>query len=967
MRAVLQAVLALVVSAILVFLACRAPTATAPTATAPTATAPTATAPTATVTTTPKLAAAGNFAYPVGPAGGVLSGTYPNPTFAADSGLAPTVWGSDLAGSTNSAQYVAGISGHAGGGGAVPLVGAHIVGPTDWSDAGIAVIVSADTDAGIAEPVLESDNLGDLVLTAPQRTLYLGTAPATGVSIGHGSPYTVTVNGGLTQYNGGFSITGNATSTITSSGVSNVVVDSNAILELGPTTATSIVAGNASTTTALTLKVKSGDPIEHVVGSSTALLQELGGSDFIDLGTGGTGLQLEPNSIDSSGAISVGPSMATAILVGNSSTTAAMTFTTESGDQFAVVNGSTAMAHIAGATTDFWGFDASFGSTGYLRFPSGAQVLLAANSGTLLDTASGGATEIHSYIAGSGGGINLWDTSTELVSLYNASSTVDAVVPAAETGGLSISTTKPTGTGSTVGPSITLTAANGQNVSSGTDNSGGSVVVSTGVPGTGGTANSGDYGALEVVGGSDNVWIGSYAVSGAANSGYGAIWFDTSSPGSTNFGFLGSQATTWLNVPSGGTLELTVALTAIETLNSSSVTFGVAPVEYASAVTSPTISQIVAGNAATPQALSIKAQYPGASCGSSAECTPGNLNLEVGAPGATGSPTEGFVNVVRNGTAVLAMGADPGTSGGDIAFWFGSSAAAPTGSNYSFLGNASQMDLVASSYIITQVSGIEMVLDGPNAMLGVEVGTAALGSSTYPWNGISLKNNVSFTGTTSNPAISQNTTSSGNGTSLSLNAQQCTGSTCTGGTLDLNAGGGTSTNGTIQFGYTGTVTAVLTPTIFGPNSAEGLGLATSSNPWGTTYIEGLSITSSGAGGSSAGSGTPWAWQQTSSVSLGTGTSGCSGSPVTLTAAQMSTPVIQLTGTGAFTTVGCVVLPNAAGFWIFDISGLSSDLSTDGLQFQSGSATSSVITSSLTAQTQLAIVVTRGSNTVSILN
>lgn len=177
---------------------------------------------------------------------------------------------------------------------------------------------------------------------------------------------------------------------------------------------------------------------------------------------------------------------------------------------------------------------------------------------------------------------------------------------------------------------------------------------------------------------------------------------------------------------------------------------------FAAGVTSPTIQQLQAGNAATPQNLAIKAQYPGSSCGSTAECTPGSINLELGAPGATGSPNEGFFNVVRNGTIIMAIGADPGTAGDDVGIYFGAAASSPGNSNWNFLGSNSQVYLNAPQQLLLGADTNYIIFDGTvsPANLGAYPSTTLnLGNATTPWNEFFLSNIIQYNAAASSPGI----------------------------------------------------------------------------------------------------------------------------------------------------------------------------------------------------------------------
>jgi hypothetical protein len=127
---------------------------------------------------------------------------------------------------------------------------------------------------------------------------------------------------------------------------------------------------------------------------------------------------------------------------------------------------------------------------------------------------------------------------------------------------------------------------------------GGSVVVNKALATNGATAT--DYGGLIVqYGGSTAVTIGTYQEA----AGYGAIYFGTAAPSSTNFGFLGNATQTYLNVPSGGQLNLSFAGTSVNGVNITQTLFTLATcvtVQWASGIASPVINQAAAsGNGQT--------------------------------------------------------------------------------------------------------------------------------------------------------------------------------------------------------------------------------------------------------------------------------------------------------------------------------------------------------------------------------
>jgi hypothetical protein len=168
----------------------------------------------------------------------------------------------------------------------------------------------------------------------------------------------------------------------------------------------------------------------------------------------------------------------------------------------------------------------------------------------------------------------------------------------------------------------------------------------------------------------------------------------------------------------------------------------------------------------------------------------------------------------------------------------------------------------------------------------------------------------------------------------------------TGGNLVLRSGAGQSGSGSAQITLVGG-----TPT---------------TAPMGQISIRvgGGTSTTAGIGGTNAdptGGHFPWAWTSTP-VSATSGTVTLSPS----TAPQSAAPLIVWTAT--ITAACTLVFPNQPGFWIVDLSGVTGQSATNTISFQSGSNTKVVVNTAAALNTadSLVIVITRGSNTISIL-
>ncbi len=99
-------------------------------------------------------------------------------------------------------------------------------------------------------------------------------------------------------------------------------------------------------------------------------------------------------SVDSKTALDIGPTVATSIVVGNSSTVTALSNTVKSGDPFTVVNGSSTVLDLSASTAnDQVSFSAAPGTTGYIRLPwsAGTETYASvATQGGILGTDSSG-------------------------------------------------------------------------------------------------------------------------------------------------------------------------------------------------------------------------------------------------------------------------------------------------------------------------------------------------------------------------------------------------------------------------------------------------------------------------------------------------------------------------------------------------------------------------------------------------
>lgn len=249
------------------------------------------------------------------------------------------------------------------------------------------------------------------------------------------------------------------------------------------------------------------------------------------------------------------------------------------------------------------------------------------------------------------------------------------------------------------------------------------------------------------------------------------------------------------------------------------------------------------------------------------------------------------------------------------------------------------------------------VYNGNAVQIGGDIG----GTSTAPTvNAISgagpinvSANTLQFAAGAGASTLTQGTSTAGAGVSLSIYPQKPQpGSATQGGTLFVT---GTNKDGAGNYSdsYFGDWNLNnyfhVTPRTVGNGNvailAETQGIQlTTTGPINLSAATGVAGTST----------TPFAWAANNGIAIG------AGGTFTLTGTQAGNPVTPLTG-ALGTNNAIVVVPNSAGFYTFDLSGLTS--STGTLQFKSGTAVcpTQVIGASLV--NQLAIVVSRGSNTI----
>lgn len=242
--------------------------------------------------------------------------------------------------------------------------------------------------------------------------------------------------------------------------------------------------------------------------------------------------------------------------------------------------------------------------------------------------------------------------------------------------GFKLSQTQLGGTGNTAGVNLLFAAQQGQNAGGVTvDPSGGSILLVPGLPGTGGvvggSAGQTAWGTVQVMGGASDttpmVLLGDYAAAGGGvGSGvYGSVWFGTGSPTALNFGFLGNQSFTYLNVPTGGQLSLSfngAGATGVDITQASGVVLALPQVQWRAGVTAPILEQAAlastsSGSGAAGQLMTLQAQAGQAATGASHNGGAGaKLSILSGAGGTSGSATAGAAGVLYLDTGAPGAG-----------------------------------------------------------------------------------------------------------------------------------------------------------------------------------------------------------------------------------------------------------------------------------------------------------------------
>lgn len=431
----------------------------------------------------------------------------------------------------------------------------------------------------------------------------------------------------------------------------------------------------------------------------------------------------------------------------------------------------------------------------------------------------------------------------------------------------------------------------------GTNRTGGNLVVNLAAPTNSGTIPS----AVQVkTGATIYNQIGQYAV----GSNYGCFWGGTTAPSQTNFAFLGDGlSAAYFNAPSSGSLSLSfggAGATGLD-MTTSQIASAIPTWVWYSGVSSPTITQATLASG-TGNTLSITSQ----------SVTTGTASdLILG--GGSGSVASGGVTI-NSGATKLAQ------------FTLGN-----LGLGYGTRGYL----VVTNNGGIASAGQILSVAYGGDAYYISNTGHVRFGDSTNQTvvsvassDGLILDNNAfTFTTAKTAPLIKQadNTTNSATGSVLKISAQSVTGTSATGGALSLNAGNsttsgnggavsisaGTATSGSMgSMTLTGLTTLLISPTIQMYDASVGLGLQFNLASSGTTSImAGLGVTALTIGQTIKTSGT--AAKLTIAAQ---GSSSGNGGILQLQSGTSSggTEGTVILGVGGLTTNGLTMTPSAVG-------------------------------------------------------
>jgi hypothetical protein len=222
---------------------------------------------------------------------------------------------------------------------------------------------------------------GSLTLDAA-TALNLGNTTATSVVVGHAG-ITTTITGGLTQLTGAFSLTGNATSSLSTT-VGSLTLDAATALSFGAITATSVAIGHAGIVTTLTGGFTQLTGAFSLTGNAASSLSTTVGSLTLDATT----------------ILSLGTTTATSIALGHAGITTTITggLTQLTGAFSLTGNAASVLTTTAGALT--------ITSAAALNLGTATTTSIAVGRAGITTTITGGLTQLTGTFSLTGNGVS---------------------------------------------------------------------------------------------------------------------------------------------------------------------------------------------------------------------------------------------------------------------------------------------------------------------------------------------------------------------------------------------------------------------------------------------------------------------------------------------------------------------------------------------------------------------------------
>lgn len=301
------------------------------------------------------------------------------------------------------------------------------------------------------------------------------------------------------------------------------------------------------------------------------------------------------------------------------------------------------------------------------------------------------------------------------------------------------------------------------------------------------------------VGGINALRVGIYA----SDPTYGALWFGDGTPSSTNYTLAAKiSGATFINTSSAVYFVQNDA-TPVALLQPPGGSYGLwftdstadAEVRFTTTATA----------SATGRVLTIRAQNA-----SGTTSTGGILNLASG----SGTSANGVINLQPGGTTIATVNGSgvtttqkliansggavatiqgyPGSEASNVGIWLGGSAG--TGTAVNLVCNGTNLTFSAAGVFYFYQSNT-------TGVAALTTGGLRIGDTATPTERLDILGNIKIDTSSATPKIYQanNTTNGATATSLTVQAQNATGTTSTGGALILSSGTGTTVAGQVQF------------------------------------------------------------------------------------------------------------------------------------------------------------------------